>query len=456
LQTKNGLRVSRFTHFVPVDSDFTAAFHSLNMNVVFVANEELRRLEEQQWSTKINPQLTETLKGEKLLVLRDDNEMADYEEIQGSLSELPVAILYLLLTEQCNFACPYCFIEGGFPVDHQPTSMTEGVAKAGIDLFAETLTQNVREVSQPRVIFYGGEPLLNVTALRFALEYSESLQDERKLPENLKLTINTNASLVTEEIADILADYAVAASVSIDGTEEIHNQERVFSPSGRGTFDATVRGFRILEEAGVPVSISCTMTRTAVEQLEHIFNFFIDELGIKALGFNLLREGSETKLKNTEAYAKKATQGLIACFKIARERGIYEDRIMRKVRAFVKKRPHLNDCAGCGQQIVIAPTGEVGVCHGDVGQKEFFVTDTHDLDPITHPYWTEWRNRSPFSIPECLDCIAIGSCGGGCPYQAYLDKGTIWALEESFCTHSKLALDFLIKDLWQQQSAKTA
>jgi len=59
--------------------------------------------------------------------------------------------------------------------------------------------------------------------------------------------------------------------------------------------------------------------------------------------------------------------------------------MMRKARAFARRQPHLNDCAGCGQQIVIAPTGEVGICHADVGKKTYFVSNTPDFDPLIHP-----------------------------------------------------------------------
>lgn len=447
-------KISRFAHFVPVERDCVAVYHSLNMGVVFVRAEVANLFRGDNWTTALDLQLVEVFRKEKLIVPQHDNEMDDYRTIQDSLTELPIAVLYLLLTEQCNFACHYCFIEGGLPVGYKPTLMNPEVAKAGIDLFARILAQNARNVAQPRVIFYGGEPLLNFATLQFALEHLSSLRDQGRLPETLKFTVNSNASVVTDEIAETLADYKVAVSVSLDGTREVHNRDRVFL-SGEGTYDATVRGFRILKEVGVPVSISCTITETSVGQLEEVFNFFIEEFGIKSLGFNLLREGDSPKLRDAETYSKAASEALIACFKIAREKGIYEDRIMRKVRAFVRKRPHLNDCAGCGQQIVIAPTGEVGVCHADVGQKAYFVANTPALNPISHPYWTEWRRRSPFSIPECLDCIALGICGGGCPYQAYLDNGSIWAIDESFCTHSKRALDFLIKDLWEQQSAKT-
>lgn len=288
----------------------------------------------------------------------------------------------------------------------------------------------------------------------FAVEYIERLKREGKLPDNLGLSLNTNASVVTPEIAQFLADHQITASVSLDGREIVHNRERIFH-SEKGTFDATLQGFMLLKEHGVNVGVSCTIAESGVDDFEDTITFLTNELGIRSFGFNILRETQTSKLEDPEGYAQKVSRALIQAFKIAREKGVYEDRMMRKVRCFIGRKPYLNDCAGCGGEIAISPDGFVGVCHGAVGQKHWFVPLTPEIDPLTHPYWTEWRTRSPFNMPQCLDCVALGICGGGCPYEAFLKKGTIWGLDERFCVHSKITLEFLIKDLWEKMKTKT-
>ena len=455
--TKETNRLSRFTHFIDLSDGYTAIYHSVNMGIVFAKTEYIEEFRKSGWlacagSTLGN--LVEELKKERMLIVQEVEEMSDYNSIQASLPELPITILYLLLTDLCNFACRYCFIEGNFPADFCPASMTPEIAQEGIDLFAKTLAKNPRKHFHPRVIFYGGEPLLNFPTLKFALEYIEQLKKEGVLPESVKITVNTNASAVNSEITETLASYRVSVAVSLDGRKEIHDLERV-SHSGLGTFDTTVQGLRLLQTAGVQTSISCTITEAGAKVLEESLRFFVSEFGIKSVGFNIIREGTSPKIRDINAYTTTVSNALVSCFRLARKEGIYEDRMMRKARAFARRQPHLNDCAGCGQQIVIAPTGEVGICHADVGKKTYFVSNTPDFDPLIHPCWQEWRKRSPFSMKECLNCIAIGICGGGCPYHVYLKKGTIWALDDAFCIHSKTSLEFLIKDLWEQTRTKT-
>lgn len=54
------------------------------------------------------------------------------------------------------------------------------------------------------------------------------------------------------------------------------------------------------------------------------------------------------------------------------------------------------------------------------------------------------------NIFQCKNCPALGICGGGCPFQAEIEKGSIWDLDERFCIHAKLTLEWLIWDLLKQ------
>ena len=142
---------------------------------------------------------------------------------------------------------------------------------------------------------------------------------------------------------------------------------------------------------------------------------------------------------------------LVRCFEIARSNSVHEDRFMRKVRAFVQGDFYFADCGGCGMQLAMAPNGDVGTCHAFCGTREYFVTPDRTFDPRTHPYWEEWRRRSPINMERCLDCIALANCGGGCPHNSYIKSGSIWEVDEVFCPHAIQAVNFLIQDLYAQR-----
>lgn len=447
-------RLSRFAHFIPLGNT-TAIYNSLNMALFFLGNKLATCLKQGYLLSEApeNPLPINKMVDEKILVKINYDDLTDYRRIQNQHSKLPVKILYLLLTDDCNFACRYCYIKRNFPLGHHPILMTTDVAKDGIDLYARALATNlIQEKYSKRIIFYGGEPLLNFPTMVFAINYIETLKQEGRLPRDVRLSLITNGSLITPKIAKILAEHHISVSVSVDGGKEIHNQERIF-PSGKGTFNATIQGFKLLKKFGVNPGISCTITDSGVYYIEDTLNFLIDKLGVHSIGFNILRKNHTSKFADSENYIQKVSHALINAFKIARKKGVYEDRMMRKVRTFIKRVPCLNDCAGCGSEIAVAPDGKVGVCHGAVGLKDYYITNTSELNIHTHPYWTEWRSRSPFNMPECIDCVALGICGGGCPYEAYLREGSIWAVEKLFCIHAKTTLEFLIRDLYEKLSS---
>lgn len=172
------------------------------------------------------------------------------------------------------------------------------------------------------------------------------------------------------------------------------------------------------------------------------------DVGVRNVGFNPLLNSCQYTVKNS-AYSQKVASALIECFKIARERGIYEARMMRKVRAFVEGHIYDRDCCGCGKQIVVLPDGKIGVCHAYSGTEQFFVEPDADFDPYKHQFWKEWSQRSPFNMSQCRDCEALTICGGGCPHNADINKGSIWELDEHFCVHAKETLNWLIWDLYE-------
>lgn len=178
----------------------------------------------------------------------------------------------------------------------------------------------------------------------------------------------------------------------------------------------------------------------------------IDKYDIKSFGFNILM--SDENFTPSSQYNELAAQFIIDEFLELRKKGIYEDRIMRKLRAFTKSQIYFSDCAATsGSQIVVAPTGQVGICHGCLHDKKYFVTnvDDHNFDARKNPTFIEWSQLTPINKEECQDCPALGICGGGCAINAMHSKpgNTIHSIDERFCVHAKKTLEFLIRDLYR-------
>lgn len=453
------LKQSPFLHTIPVGDGYIALYNSLNLEVAFLKGDFIEgHRQGQTWnaSDAVSGCVLEALKKLGLLIEEQADGYEQYREYQKALGEPAINILYLLLSDACNIRCRYCYFLAPMPRGYRFSLMRKETAIKALDLFARCVKRSIaRGHPEQHVVIYGGEPTINKEVLLEALKYIDVLKEKGFLPRALSVTLNTNGILLDEEIlAQCKATGAVVA-ISIDGPREVHDQMRVY-PSGKGTFDEVIRSYRLVQQSGVKVGICVTIGRHNLFRMKEIVRWLANELGAKGMGFNLLIEdlagqaGSEH-----DCYAEAVAQELIESFKVARAEGIYEDRMMRRVKNFLDKEPMLSDCGGCGLQIVVSPDGKIGVCQAFCGEKEFFVTESFEtFEPESHPFWKRWRRRSPLANETCKDCVALGNCGGGCPYNAYRAKGTIEAIDERFCAHAKATTHFLIRDLWEKQKEK--
>lgn len=446
---------------IPVDDEYIALYNSLNLEVAFLKNgfiEQCRGGQAFTASDATSECILEQLKKLGLLI----EEWADgyelYREYQKVLDEPAINILYLLLSDACNIRCRYCYFLAPMPRGYLSSLMKKETAIKALDLFTCCVKRSIAKGHpEQHIVIYGGEPTLNKGVLLEALRYIDALKEKELLPKTLSVTVNTNGILLDEEILAQCKKTGAVMAISIDGPKEVHDQMRVYS-SGKGTFDEVVRSYRLAQQRGVKTGVCVTIDRHNLFRMKETVRWLADELGAKGMGFNILIENTAGQATDErDRYAENVAQELIESFKVARAMGVYEDRMMRRVKNFLDKEPVLSDCGGCGLQIVVSPDGKIGVCQAFCGGKEFFVAEPLEtFEPESHPFWKQWRKRSPLANEICKSCIALGNCGGGCPYNAYRTKGTIDALDERFCAHAKATTHFLIRDLWEKQKEKQA
>lgn len=450
---------SPFLHMISVDDKYVALYNSLNLEVAFLKKGFIKQCQQGQVlisSDTTSERILEQLKKLGLLIEEQSDGYEIYREYQKALDEPAINILYLLLSDACNIRCRYCYFLAPMPSGYQSSLMKKETAIKALDLFTRCVKRSiVRGHPEQHIVIYGGEPTLNKGTLIEVLRYIDVLKEKEFLPESISATVNTNGILLDEEILAQCKKTGAVVAISIDGPKEVHDQMRVYS-SGKGTFDEVIRSYQLAQQSGVKTGICVTVDRHNLSRMKEIVQWSADELGAKGMGFNILIENTTgQKADECDNYAETVAQELIESFKVARVKGVYEDRIMRRVKNFLDKEPVLSDCGGCGLQIVVSPDGKIGVCQAFCGGKEFFVTEPFEtFEPESHLFWKQWRKRSPLNNETCKSCIALGNCGGGCPYNAYRTEGTIDAIDERFCVHAKATTHFLIRDLWGKQKEK--
>ena len=450
------MKPSLFMHKFHVDQDIIALFHSLNLKLLFIHNELFSKIIklvtsgyitfdylERNYNNRIINGLLMLYENE-MLVPETANEICRLHQISQTITGEPkIEILYLILTMNCNFDCTYCYIRS-----NNKTNMPASVATSAIEYFLSEPAQYDR-----RIIFYGGEPLLNFDVLKYSVEFTKKsitlLSIDR---DSVHFEVITNGSLITNKIARFFAKEDISVSVSLDGPEQVNDRYRRYIDN-RGTFADTINGINILKENNVDLGISCTIGNHNALCLDDVFLWIYETLGIKNIGFNIIQGFQSDEEPCTPI--KNVTKNIIRCFKIAREKEIYEQRIMRIVNSFVYRKIYPIDCGGCGRQIVITPDGKYGPCPGFISQNMYF----KNL-PVSNikedQTFAEWAKRSPLNIPECIKCEALGLCGGGCPYHAFINAGDIWELDERHCIYVKDVLSWLLQYTYQHIRESTS
>ena len=330
--------------------------------------------------------------------------------------------------------------------------MTVETADQAIEFFIRQmkLSDLDSEDANPVVIFYGGEPMVNFPVLVHIAERFNTLRNIEKCVKNVELSMVTNGLLLTEERILKLKELGVSIAISCDGFTDEANNMRV-DIGGNPVFSRVLKTLDLCKRLGVDVALSVTLSEETIKDTVNILNL-VENYGVKSFGFNILMSSDTFVLP--ESYNEAAAQFIIDEFVELRKKGIYEDRVMRKLDSFAKAQVYYSDCAAtAGGQIVVAPNGQVGICHGCLYDKKYFVTSIHDkdFDATNDPTFIEWSQLTPLNKDECLGCPALGICGGGCPINAmHLRPGnTIHSVDERFCVHAKKTLDFFIRDLYR-------
>jgi len=185
-----------------------------------------------------------------------------------------VNFVTLNVAHDCNMACPYCFAKEGLYGGARQL-MTQEVANKCVDWLIRTSGSQ----TDLYLRFLGGEPFLNVPVIRETMAYG--LRIAAEAGKSLHFSVNTNGTLFDQEISELMEEYKVTISVSMDGTREAHDRFRVFK-GGQGTFDAVVRNLPAILRTDPLAMVNATLTGETLRVSEYAACF-------RELGFRLLR-----------------------------------------------------------------------------------------------------------------------------------------------------------------------
>ena len=162
--------------------------------------------------------------------------------------------LILKANNSCNLRCLYCCVG-----DKSSSSMlsAEEMSRALLWFASEA---RMRGEHSPSVIFHGGEPLLiPVSQYRKCLD--TLLADNADL--NFTFQIQTNGTLINDKIIAFFKDYDIQPGISIDGSQSVHDSQRV-TADGSPSYSLIMKNIRRLKSEKLNACGLMVLTRKAL------------------------------------------------------------------------------------------------------------------------------------------------------------------------------------------------
>jgi len=321
----------------------------------------------------------------------------------------------------CNLDCSYCFFlekEALYPGDR--FRMSDDV----LDNYVRQLLEaHVRP--EVTVAWQGGEPtLMGAGFFRRALDACER---HRRPGQRLAHTIQTNGTLLTDELCELFAANGFLVGISVDGPRELHDRYRV-DKRGGPTFDKVMRGYELLRRHEVDTNILCTVHAANEERPLEVYRFFRDELGARHIQFIPIVEPAEDPTSPTGRRAGERSVSPAGWGRFLE--AVFDEWVVCDVGAvFVSQfDAALASWAGvppalcvfnetCGDALALEHNGDLYACDHFVDPEHLLgnILDTHMVDLVAAPAQRSF-GRAKAELPgQCRRCDVRFACHGECP-----------------------------------------
>jgi len=334
------------------------------------------------------------------------------------LRNKPFSLLIKPASADCNLRCAYCFYLDRKELYPQTSRhrMSDEVLERMISTYMAT--------DQPAYSFgwQGGEPtLMGESFFRRLTE----LQKEHGKPGSVVANgLQTNATLITDDMAEHLGRYHFLIGVSLDGPEEIHDRYRR-TIDGRGSHRQVLQGIERLRRNRVEYNILTLVSAANVEEPARVYRYLMERgemyhQYIPCVEFD--DDGSPLPYTISGEQWGRFLCGIFDQWR-ASDTARVSIRLFDSILALmVDGQP--NVCSmrtNCCQYFVVEHNGDVYPCDFFV-QKDLYLGNvmTHSWDELMRsPVYRAFGERKRRWNRRCDSCPYLAFCAGDCQKQRY-------------------------------------
>lgn len=316
-------------------------------------------------------------------------------------------------SSDCNLRCEYCFY-----LDKKklyPKTQTYRMS----DTVLEGLIKSYLSTQQTIYTFgwQGGEPTL--MGKKFFSRIVELQKKYAQPGSQIANGLQTNATLISDSLAEYLARYKFLVGCSLDGPPEIHNHYRKY-PSGKPSHAAVMNGIETLKRHKVEFNILILVNKANVHQARTVYRYLVDQGFYYHQYIPCVELSKNNKPLPFSINGEEWGRFLCEIFDCWYPQDIYNVSI-RHFDAILNKRLYKADTAcslanNCCQYFVVEYNGDIYPC-------DFFVEKNLLLGNIADTTWERALSSSTYREfgvqksrlnPHCQDCPFLNLCMGDC------------------------------------------
>jgi len=340
---------------------------------------------------------------------------------------------FILPTLACNASCRYCFTRSR----KSPVMIQETIIKA-LDVIRRVNGQSYPD--DINICFHGGEPLM--VGFDF---YKKALPVIKKtLGPSVKLSIQSNLWQLTDEFCNLFMDYNVNIGTSLDGPEQINDNQR-----GRGYFKRTMAGIELLHKYGLNHGCIATFTSYSASRIKEVFDFFLKNRlsfsvhsAVKPINYS----GDSRLFLSAEEFGKLLIRLLDLYLDHADKIKISTlDTLIKNVSRDESGLCTFSRCIG--DYLSITPEGKLYPCNRFAGDNRFSFGSIETIDSLSDIKQSEgWKKLAGWQHAidsQCSECLYENICHGGCPYAAFAHQQT-YPPKDPYCPAYKKVYQYIL------------
>jgi radical SAM protein with 4Fe4S-binding SPASM domain len=478
IDSMEDLKVSKYVHYLQVDKEIFIGWNRFFPSIFILNKAALELLDRIEKKTPIesNETISRFLKeAQKHKFLYDgeiDPSMEDFfttahrkleeqderakdfyrkEEDYGALK---------IINEVCNLSCFYC-VNKIETEDDSSKSRCGGDKKMSLQQKMQIIDKCVDQffyrkikkgVSQTKIFFSGGEiladwPLVKKIVERISKNYPGI---------EVEYGMNTNLTLLTEEIAIFLNEHNFIVDISIDGYKEAHNRTRIYH-NGKGSFDDIIKKVELYRKFNKEKSMVYFQGT-----IEYPDDFHPEEVyKMDRYGFIGARLAPNLLIGSEEDARKKAQ--LMGRFLELNSPGGFEvtELIFTKAKDKINQEEFQFSLNCHGLSVFPKPEIEINITTLSVSQICGFIKQAAlPIEDIQYDIYNPklWdisygfiKNRMETVLRDCLECPLLGICLGGCILSG-IDQGN--RINKAACAYQKEIWEIYLKKVYQDRKKK--